>query len=137
MEKDLEKKAEEYLNGWKRERADFLNYKKDETERMASLIDYKSRETILKMLPIIDTITLAVANTKDPAWQALQKQVQEFMSREGVEEVTALGQPFDPNCMEAIEEEDGELSGVVTQELQKGYTLNGKLIRPAKVKITK
>ncbi len=137
MEEDLTKKAEEYLNGWKRERADFLNYKKNESERMASLVDYKSRETILKILPIIDTISLAVANTPDPAWQALQKQVQEFMDREGVEEVTALGQPFDPNCMEAIEEEEGELSGVVTAELQKGYTLNGKLIRPAKVKITK
>src|SRR5438552_1862464 len=56
---ELKKKSEEYLNGWKRERADFLNYKKDEMERIGSLMKYANEEIILNILPILDSIYLA------------------------------------------------------------------------------
>ena len=52
-------KCEEYLNGWKRERADFLNYKKDEMERIGDLAKYANMEIILKIIPILDNIYLA------------------------------------------------------------------------------
>ena len=62
LKKDLENakaKCEEYLNGWKRERADFLNYKKDEMERIGQLVKYANEELILKIIPILDNIYLA------------------------------------------------------------------------------
>jgi molecular chaperone GrpE len=141
--KELEGKAEEYLNGWKRERADFLNYKKDEGERISNMADYAQREMILRMLPIVDNISRAAQHIpeKESEWAkgflAIENQSSEFLKRLGVEEIKTVGEPFDPNYMEAIEEEDGEASGVVVKEFEKGYTVNGKLIRPAKVKISK
>ena len=56
---ELEKKCEEYLNNWKRERADFLNYKKEEMERVGFLGKYLKEDIILKILPILDNIELA------------------------------------------------------------------------------
>lgn len=142
---ELKAKAEEYLNGWKRERADFLNYKKDEGERNTQMLDYARRETVLRVLPVIDTMELAQktlpedlkANEWSKGFMQIQKQVEEFLKGQGAEAIKTVGEPFDPSYMEAVEEEEGELSGVVTSELQKGYTMNGKLIRPAKVKISK
>src|SRR3989338_2547775 len=57
--KELEVKCEEYLNGWKRERADFLNYKKDEMERIGNILKYANEEIILNILPILDNIERA------------------------------------------------------------------------------
>ena len=75
IKKQLEEakvKCEEYLNGWKRERADFLNYKKDEMERIGQLVKYSNEELILKIIPILDNIYLAEAHVpeklKGNAW---------------------------------------------------------------------
>ena len=57
---DAKAKCEEYLNGWKRERADFLNYKKDEMERIGQLVKYSNEELILKIIPILDNIYLCI-----------------------------------------------------------------------------
>ena len=56
---ECQKQKEEYLNGWKRERADFLNYKKEEMERIGELIKYANEELILKIIPILDNFELA------------------------------------------------------------------------------
>lgn len=136
VKKELEKtkeKSEEYLNGWKRERADFLNYKKEEMERIASLVKYANEEIILNLLPILDNLSLAESHIKDQGLSQIKKQLEDFLKKEGIEPIETIGKEFDPNTMEAIDG-DGEL---VSEELQRGYTLHGKLIRPAKVKISK
>lgn len=144
---ESKKKCEEYLNGWKRERADFLNYKKDEMERIGELAKYANTEIILKIIPILDNIYLAeshipanFANTgssQEKNWVEgflqIKNQLCDFLSKEGIEPIETLGQKFDPNTMEAVEG-DGE---TVAEEIQKGYTMHGKLIRVAKVKISK
>jgi len=130
---DLNKKCEEYLNGWKRERADFLNYKKEEMERIGSLVKYANEELILNFLPILDNVFLAEAHLKDEGILQITKQFLDLLKKEGIESVKTLGEKFDPNTMEAVEGE-GE---TVSDELVKGYTMHGKLIRPAKVKVTK
>ena len=56
---ECQNKSKEYLEGWKRERADFLNYKKDEMERISALIRYSGEEIIVKFLPILDNFYLA------------------------------------------------------------------------------
>jgi molecular chaperone GrpE len=130
---DAKAKCEEYLNGWKRERADFLNYKKDEMERIGQLAKYANEEIILKIIPILDNLCLAAQHIKDPGVTQIKKQLEDFLAKEGIEPIETIGKPFDPNIMEAVEG-DGE---TVSEELQRGYTLHGKLIRPAKVKVTK
>ncbi len=141
----LKAKAEEYLNGWKRERADFLNYKKDEMERIGELAKYANTEIILKIIPILDNIYLAESHVpdelKENSWiegfNQIKNQLCDFLAKEGIEPIKALGEQFDPSLMEVVEEVEGEKSGKVVEETQKGYTMHGKLIRPAKVKISK
>jgi len=139
--KQLELKCEEYLNGWKRERADFLNYKKDEMERIGQLAKYATEELILKIIPILDNIYLAEthvpAELKTHKWiegfNAIKNQLADFLKKEGIEAIETVGKKFDPNLMEAVEGE-GE---TVSEETQKGYTMHGQIIRVAKVKISK
>jgi len=126
VKKEEISKEEEYLNGWKRERADFLNYKKEEMERISCLVKYANEEIILKLLPVLDNLYLAQSHIKDDG-------ITQIMAKEGIEPIEVMGKPFNPATMEAVEG-DG---GTVTEEVQKGYTLNGKLIRVAKVKIAK
>jgi len=151
--KKLELKSEEYLNGWKRERADFLNYKKDEMERIGQLVKYANEEIILKVLPILDNLYLAESHVpeelKNHDWikgfNQIKSQLADFLAKEGIEVIETLrpgsGQAikFDPSLMEAVEEVkmDGTEPGIVVEETQRGYTMAGKIIRPAKVKISK
>ena len=146
---ELKQKCEEYLNGWKRERADFLNYKKEEASRIGELCQYSSQKLILKILPILDNIELAETHLKDLPAQAgegfllIKKQFIDVLQKEGIEAIKTIGEKFNPNLMEAVEEaeQSGGMSDIppatVLVEIQKGYTLCGKVIRPAKVKITK
>jgi len=141
---ELQKKSEEYLNGWKRERADFLNYKKDEAERIGQLVKYANEEIILKLLPILDNLCLAENHIKDEGVTQIKKQLEDFLKKEGIEPIEVLGKPFDPNTMEAVgaaSQSEASLAPegreTVSEEVQRGYTLNGKLIRPAKVRVTK
>ena len=153
---ELGQKADEYLSNWKRSAADFINYKKEEMERMAILASYARESMILKILPILDNIALAEKQLPEKlkkgeegtpqsiewtkGFLQIQKQVDEFLKKEGIEEIKTIGEKFNPETMEAIDEANGEeqmASSTVVEELQKGYIMNGKVIRPAKVKITK
>ncbi len=142
---ECQKQKDEYLEGWKRERAGFLNYKKDEIERIEGLIKYANEELILKFLPILDNIHLAEKqmpdDLKDHQWAEgilqIKTQISDFLRSQGVEEIKAEGVNFDPNFHEVIGEVEGKEPGMVAEENQKGYLLNGKVIRPSKVKIIK
>ncbi len=154
---DCEKKKEEYLAGWQRTKADFLNYKREETERTGELLKYGSAEIFLKILPILDNFDVAIhlnpasfkeeksfdnQDKKDKVIKGflqIRKQLQDFLKEQGVEEIKSVGCKFDPNFHEVVEElkiQDKE-SGTIVQEIQKGYTMNGRLLRPAKVKVVK
>lgn len=144
---ECQKQRDEYLAGWQRARADFLNYKKDEMERIGEFFKYANEELILKILPILDNIYIA-ENTippdlKNNQWIGgilqIKTQMLDFLKNQGVEEIKSAGKKFDPNFHEVLEEsgsKDGE-SGAVVEEIQKGYILNGKILRPAKVKVAK
>jgi len=145
---ECQKLKEEYLNGWKRERADFLNYKKDEMERVTELIKYGNESLILKLLEIVDNFYLAEKeipeNFKNNKWVEgifkIKNQLMDLLIKEGIKEIDCLGKKFDPKMEEAIEEVetgDPQKSGTVVEEIKKGYTLYGKVIRPSKVRIGK
>jgi len=144
---ECQKQKEEYLAGWQRARADFLNYKKEEVERIEELLKYASEELILKLLPILDNFEIAEKKLPDTLKDEenvkgllqVKAQMQDFLKGLGIEEIKASGERFDPNLMEIIEqvETKDKESGVVIEEIQKGYKINGRLLRPAKIKVVK
>ena len=145
--KECQKLKEEYLMGWQRARADFLNYKKQEIKRLKEILEYGSQELILKILPILDNLEKAETHIpldfKDDEWVKgilqIKNQFQVFLKKQGIEEIKTIGRRFDPNFHEAIEEVKGENKepGEIIEEIRKGYILNNKVIRPAKVRVTK
>jgi len=135
------------LAGWQRERADFLNYKKEEMERIGDILKYANEGLILKILPILDNFEIAEKklpedlknNDNVKGLLMIKNQILEFLKSQGLEEIKSEGEKFDPHLMEVIEEieiKDKE-SGIIIEEVQKGYKINGRLLRPAKVKVTK
>jgi molecular chaperone GrpE len=155
--KECEKLKDEYLAGWQRARADLLNYKKEEMERIGELVGYATEELILKMLPILDNFEIAENKLSDDlkgdgsvkGVLQIKNQILDFLKSQGVEEIKSVGEKFDPNLHEVVEEveENDKESGIIIEEIQKGYKINkfdsasakinSRLLRPAKVKIVK
>jgi len=145
--KECEKLRDEYLNKWKRERADLLNYKKEEAERVSELMKFVNEGLIFKFLAILDNIYIAEKKLpeelKNNLWVEgflkIKTQILDFLKSQGIKEIDCLGKKFDPNFQEVIEEvevKDKE-PRVIVEEIKKGYKLHGKVIRPAKVKVVK
>ncbi|MBU1015280.1 nucleotide exchange factor GrpE [Patescibacteria group bacterium] len=141
-----EKEKEEYLAGWQRERADFANYKREVKGQMEKGIQRAAEELFHDWFPIIDNMERAESSvpegTKKDAvvkgFLQITKQLREFLSRHGVKEVETDGF-FDPAIHEAVGEEEleGIEPGTIVKVAAKGYEREGKLLRPAKVKIAK
>jgi molecular chaperone GrpE len=152
-EKELEKlkqERDEYLNGWKRSKADFINYKREEHERMRALAEYVRSAVVLRVLPILDSLSRAEKEIPEDqkgsqvvkGFLQIVSQWQEFLKQEGIVAIETVGKPFNPEFHEAVVQEEGlpgqgGESGMVVEEVEKGYIMNGKLLRPAKVKISK
>lgn len=144
---DCQKLRDEYLAGWQRARADFINYKREETERLKKFFEMEKKEIILKILPILDDFQKAkkeLSRSKEnliylEGLLQIEKQFQKFLKEEGIEEIKAEGEKFDPNFHQAMEEIKikGKKPGEILEIFQKGYKLKGRVIRPAKVKVAK
>lgn len=143
---EIEKQRDEYLAGWKRAQADYLNLKK-ETEREKSEFSKFANERMLEeLLPVVDHFNAAIAAAPDMKehenWlkglRAVQLALETALKSLGVEKVRTTG-PFDPNFHEAVGEDakDGIAPGEILVTYQTGWKLNGKLLRPAKVIIAK
>jgi molecular chaperone GrpE len=149
--KASEKKAAEYLAGWQRAKADFINHKKDELKRIEDFLKSMEEGFILKILPILDNFEMAFQQKQEWEKEAedkfkaivegflqIKKQLEDLLKSCEVEEIESIGKMFDPNLHEAVEKIDSEKeTGTIVQEVQKGYKINGRLLRPAKVKVSK
>lgn len=145
---ELEQQLAELTADLQRTRADFENYRKRVEAEKAAAREHGKSSTILKLLPIIDTIERAVAYTpddlKDNKWaqgiSGAAKNLEKALEGLSLKRIEATpGTPFDPELHEAIqfdEDADGEHE-VIAEELQAGYTLTGTPIRHAMVKVTK
>lgn len=141
------KEKEEYLNGWKRAKADLINYKNEEGERIKDFIDYTKVDLILKILPILDNLERAEKHISEKekdnkvihGFIQIKKQIEDFLKKEEVKEIEVLGKKFNPETTEAIEEIDlpGKEPGTVAEVVRKGYKFKEKVIRPARAKIIK
>ncbi len=144
---DCQKKRDEYLAGWQRARADFLNHKKEEMARMEELLKFANLELILKILPILDNFDLAEKKIPENLKREenvkgvlqVKKQLLDFLKQYGIKEMETVGKKFDPNFHEAAEmvEVKDKDPGIILEEIQKGYTIQGQVLRPAKVKVIK
>lgn len=123
--------------------AEFDNYRRRSVDQQASVLELAKQDVILQLLPLIDNIDRALAHVpddlKDNAWAkgvaGVAKQAEETFKNVGVTKIQATGQPFDHNSMEAVAAEGEGDREVVSEELQAGYKLGEKVIRPAMVKV--
>jgi len=143
----VQKKAEEYLSGWKRAKADYLNLKKDHEKHQAELIQFANAALLVQLLPIFDHYKLAIKHIpsehEKTDWARgfihVKKQIEEFLKNLGIEEIKTIGEKFNPEYHEAVshEEKEGFEPETIFEEAQAGYVLYGKVIKPEKVKVTK
>ncbi|MBI2065183.1 MAG: nucleotide exchange factor GrpE [Candidatus Yanofskybacteria bacterium] len=138
---ECKRQAEEYLNNWKRERADFVNYKKDEAKRMEEFLKFSNEGMIIQLADVIDVIEAARSNLPDTRefkeWadgfdRSLHK-LEDFLKKFGVEKINIERAKFDPSMHEAVEIQDKD--GEKIEEIRPGYTMHGKVIRPVRVRI--
>jgi molecular chaperone GrpE (heat shock protein) len=146
--KEAHKKAEEYLAGWKRTKADFENYKKEEKKRFEEFGFLLKMNFVLQLLPILDSFERALKSLKDKEKKSdwaegifkIKGQLEDFLKKEGAEEIKAEGQEFNPAYHEAVGElvvKDAKKKDKVVQVLQKGYKIGERVIRPARVYVGK
>lgn len=144
--KDLEKtekERDEYLDGWKRAKADLINYKKDELRRLEEVARFGSESLILELISILDDFDLALATlekegTAEKGIYLIKSRFEDILKRRGLERIKVEeGDKFDPNYHEAIiaVQEEGKEADTVAEEIEAGYTLHGKVIRPARVRV--
>jgi len=141
------KQCEEYLNGWKRAKADLINYKKEESEHLADIAKYTRQNYVYSLLPLVDNLNLTVGqmpqelleNSHVKGLLMVKLQLEDFLKAQGVEAIKSVGEKFDPNIHEVIQavEAEGQESGMVVEEVRTGYKIDGNLLRPAKVKVAK
>lgn len=137
------KQAAENLDKYQRTLAEFDNFRKRTAKEKASMYDDGVKETIEKLLPIIDNFERAVAsagNTEDSFYKGIimiLKQMQDFLDDIGVEVIEAKGETFDHNIHYAVAhvEDDNYGQGEIIEEMQKGYIYKEKIIRCSMVKV--
>ncbi|MER2077640.1 nucleotide exchange factor GrpE [Psychrobacillus psychrotolerans] len=126
-------------------RADFENYKRRVQLDKAADYKYRAQSVLTDILPVLDNFerALAVETTSEEAASLVKgvdmvyRTLLEAVKKEGLEAIEAEGVAFDPNFHQAVmqEQDDSKESGVVLQELQKGYKLKDRVLRPSMVKV--
>jgi molecular chaperone GrpE len=144
---DALSKAEENLSGWKRTQADLENFRKRIESESAEWISFGKQAAFVQILPVLDSLQQAIAYAPDledeqyKNWKAglegIAKQIDTAITQAGIEKIEAVGKRFDPNFHEAIKEVPGDDDQIVVEQYQTGFVINGKVIRPAQVAISK
>lgn len=137
----------EYLTGWQRDKAEFVNARKRDQERQKELVKYANEELILDILPVLDSFEMAKANKEawekvDKNWRVgieyIQSQILAILQKNGLTELNPIGAEYSPLEQEAIEMvsvENKDQDGKVVAVINKGYKLGDRVIRPPKVKV--
>ena len=138
-----DKKIEELNAKYMRLMADFQNQKKRFDKEKADIHQYANEKIVKNLLEVLDNFERALDATKDAdpnlheGMELIFKQLMAALEKAGVAEIKALGEDFDPNFHNAVmmEETDEYESNKVSEVMQKGYTLNSRVIRPSMVKV--
>jgi molecular chaperone GrpE len=138
---------QEYLTGWQKDKAEFLNARKRDKESNEQYIKFATENLVNELVPVLDSFNMAMGNTE--AWEKVDKnwrvgveyifnQLKKTLEENGLKEINPIGQLFDATRDEAVshesvtsEKDDHKIVAVI----QKGYTLNGKALKAPKVKV--
>ena len=141
------KERQEYLEGWQRAKADFINARRDEEKAKVEFRKFANEDVLLQILPVLDSFEVAFSNKA--AWEETPKewrngveyihaQLKKVLEKNGFSELRPLGESFNPLLHESVElvktDQKGE-DGVILEVAQSGYTLHGKVVRGARVKV--
>ena len=145
--KKCQAEKHEYLDGWQRSKADYINLKKRSQEEKTRIIEYGNEGIVNELLSVVDNFEMAFKdkeswNSAPENWRIgiefIYNQLIKTLENNGVKEVGEIGSEFNPeihNSIETIEVAEKEKDGIVMEVLQKGYSLKEKNIRPASVKV--
>ncbi len=144
---EKEKEAQENYDRWLRAVAELENYKKRMTKEKLELSKYANEQLIKEILPIVDNLERAIEHSSNPkdskalddGIKMTAKQLITVLEKFGIKRIEALNEPFDPNYHEAIMQLETQKheENIVLRELEKGYILHDRLIRPSRVAISK
>ena len=137
-------KAESYLANWQRAQADFTNYKRRSEQEKKEISQLANSALILNLLPVLDDLERALASIPPkpdkPSWldgiRLIERKLRASLEAQGLSPIKAVGEPFDPHLHEAMRQADGK-EGTVIEEVQKGYKLYDRVLRPAMVVVGK
>jgi len=136
--------AQKHLAGWQRAQADLVNYRKHAEQERLESIKFVNTALVLNLLLVLDDFERAFTSLPpelaDSTWvegvRLVQRELWASLESQGLAGIDALGEPFDPTLHEAMMQVEGE-EGKVVEELQKGYKLYERVIRPARVAVGK
>lgn len=143
-----QKERNEYLDGWQRAKADFINARKDDEKAMSQFVKFSNERIIQDIIPALDSFHSAFGNKAswekvDLNWrmgvQYIYSQLLSAMEKSGVTLIEPrVGEPFDAKKHEGVATVPTQKKGenhTVAEVVQKGYTLHGKILQPAKIKL--
>jgi molecular chaperone GrpE len=140
-------KSAEYLDNWRRAAADLSNYRKRAEKETGELSKFANMSLIARLLPVLDDLDRAFqtvpVDLRELTWvdgvNLISRKLHAILEMEGLKPIEALDKPFDPNFHEAVihEETDKAEEGLVIGELQKGYMIKERVLRPTLVKVAK
>ena len=139
-----EAQKNEYLAGWQRAKADLINYKKEELQRLEEFAKYHGAEFMRELIAVLDAFDLGLAalekqGSVEKGIYMIRAQIEDLLKKRGLERIPLKpGDAFDPAFAEAITEGESEQPpGTVAEEIEPGYRLYDKVLRPARVKLSK
>ena len=143
----IRSEAASYLDDLRRLQADFDNYRKRMLREQTNRVAAASQALVSRLLPVLDNFELAISSAEqsrdfDRMLKGVEMvfgELREVLHNEGLSAIEAEGKPFDPACHEAVVavEEDGAGAGTVLDVVRTGYEFQGKVLRPAMVKVAK
>jgi molecular chaperone GrpE len=135
------RERDEYLDALQRLKAEFENSRKRQEREHARILQTASERLVVELLPVLDNLDRALEAEGDirEGVRATRDQLADVLGKEGLLPVASDGQPFDPNVHEAVmgQPSEEQEEGTILQTFERGYLLNGKPIRPAKVVVAK
>jgi len=137
-------RSENYLANWQRTQADFINYKKRTEQEKTEMVEFASSTLILNLLSALDDLDRALASVPaelmESSWtegiKLIYNKFKATLEAQGLTEIEAKGEPFDPHLHEAVMGQEGE-DGIVIEEIRKGYKFRDRVIRPSMVVVGK
>lgn len=135
----LKLEKQQYLDNWQRDKAEFINARKRDEDAKSEFLKFANSGFVEELLPLIDSFESALKHTESKEGiELIFNQFKTILKKQGVEEFGTIGEGFDPAKHQAIgsvDTDDTTKDHTVAEILQKGYSLHGKVIRPAFVKV--